>query len=668
MSGSRVRGALRRRAGRAAAQPVDARSVERLLAELAQSVDADAGVGLFLADDEGVLRSVASRGDVPFAPPRPRRGLRLGSAPRLEAAGATLLLPVPDRRTGFLYLARRSRRPFTEADRTVAGLYARQLASDAVAPALATATSSWARQLEAIQAIAAQLTRLASVEDVGLALCIETRQVIDYHNCRVYVLDPNGVDLVPVAFRGELGLYPRETIEALRCQVGEGLTGLVAATGESLTVPDAARDPRALDIPGTDAIDESMLLVPLRYEGRVTGVVVLSKLGLDQFDADDLRVLQILADQAAVAVANARLLAGRDLFVAELNALLEMSQAGNRVVDERTLATSLCRQLATAAGVEGCVISRWDSASTTLRTIAQFGSDDQEPTYDILDFPATRRVLRDRRPLVVQADDPDADPAELALMRRFGEQTVLLLPLLAGAESVGLIELVVRSRRRDFTEHELDFCLTMANQAGTVLENARLLDHLRRVADVDQLTGVANHRYLQERLAQEVARASRTGRPLSLLMIDLDGFKEVNDRYGHADGDRVLRDVAAALKVAVRANDIVARYGGDEFVVLMPDTGEGRARTVAERVVEGVRGGTHQLSEGTEIQLSASAGLAVHPEDGRTPATLLQAADASMYAVKRAGGGAVERRRMRAGRTGPAPAGVPASGDRRQRG
>jgi diguanylate cyclase (GGDEF)-like protein len=636
------------------------------LAELAQSVGADAGVGLFLADDEGVLRAVATRGDVPIAPPRPRRGLHLGGPAHPAPTGATLLLPVPDRRTGFLYLARRGYRPFTEADRTVAGLYARQLASDAVAPALANATSSWARQLEAIQAIAAQLTRLASVEDVGLALCVETRQVIDYHNCRFYVLDPNGIDLVPVAFRGELGLYQGETIEALRCQVGEGLTGLVAATGESLIIPDAARDPRALDIPGTDTIEESMLLVPLRYEGRVTGVVVLSKLGLEQFDADDLRLLQILADQAAVAVENARLLAGRDLLVAELNALLEMSQAGNRVVDERTLATSLARQLCTAAAVEACVISRWEPGSTMLRTIARHGSEDMEPSYDILDFPATRRVLRDHRPLVVQAEDPDADPAELGLMRRFGEQTVLLLPLLAGAESIGLIELVMGSRRRDFTEHELDFCLTMANQAGTVLENARLLDHLRRVADVDQLTGVANHRHLQERLAQEVARASRTGRPLTLLMIDLDGFKAVNDRYGHADGDRVLRDVAAALKVAVRANDIVARYGGDEFVVLMPDTAEGMARTVAGRVVEGVRGRTHQLTDGTEIRLSASAGLAVHPEDGRTPAALLRAADASMYAVKRAGGGGVERRRARAGRASAAVAGSPAAGERRQ--
>jgi diguanylate cyclase (GGDEF)-like protein len=189
--------------------------------------------------------------------------------------------------------------------------------------------------------------------------------------------------------------------------------------------------------------------------------------------------------------------------------------------------------------------------------------------------------------------------------------------------------------------------VTMADHAATVLENARLLHTFRQVADVDQLTGVANHRYLQERLRQESARAARTKRPLSVLMVDLDGFKEVNDAHGHSEGDGVLAAVAAALRLAVRDNDVVARYGGDEFVILMPDTAEKDATVVAERVLSTVADSPYRLRDGTEIALSASAGLAIYPADGRNPATLLAAADRSMYAVKRDGGRGVRRAERR---------------------
>jgi diguanylate cyclase (GGDEF)-like protein len=217
-----------------------------------------------------------------------------------------------------------------------------------------------------------------------------------------------------------------------------------------------------------------------------------------------------------------------------------------------------------------------------------------------------------------------------------------MLPLVVSGKTVGLVELVSREPRQ-FTEYELDTSVTMSNQAGAVLENARLVDQLRRAADIDQVTAVHNHRYLQERLKQELARSGRARSPLAVLMIDLDGFKGINDRFGHADGDKVLRSIAAGIKFAVRSNDIVARYGGDEFVVLMPDTPEMAARVVADRVVTGIRNRRHAMHDGTEVGVGASAGLAVFPDDARTPQALLRAADAAMYSVKRAGGSAVRR-------------------------
>lgn len=498
------------------------------------------------------------------------------------------------------------------------------------------------RHLEAIQRIAADLTRLATVEEIGQGLCAGTHQVIDYHNCRFYVVDPNGVDLMPLAFSGDMDLYGTETFEALRCRVGEegeGVTGWVAARGEPLIVPDVEAEARAVDVPGTPQIQESMLLVPMRYEDRVTGVVVLSKLGHDQFTTDDLRLLQILADQAAIAVENARLLAGRNQVVRELEALLDISRSVTEVSEERELAALVAGKLRRAAGVEACIVSGWERGSTLLRALAADGIEVPDEHYDIAERPAVRRVLRFGDPLVVQADDPAAHAAEVAFMERMGIQTLLVLPCATGGRAIGLVELASCSGRADFTQHDIDFCATLANHAGTVLENVRLMEQLRHHADIDQLTGVANHRYLHERLAQEVARAGRTKSPLSVLMMDLDGFKRINDTHGHADGDGVLRDVAAAIKVAVRANDIVARYGGDEFVVLMPDTPEEQARIVEARVLRAIEERRHELPDGSALSLTASAGLAVYPDGGNGSAALLRAADESMYARKRARGG-----------------------------
>jgi diguanylate cyclase (GGDEF)-like protein len=623
-----------------------AEQLESLLQDLVRAVAADAGAGLYLDDGEGMLQLVAqtkARGQLVqgrWRRPKP-----------VADRGRTLLVAVPDVRGGVLVLEREGRDEFTSDDQAVARLYARQLAQQVTVEGARPRSTIWTRQLEAIQNIAAQLTRLTSVAEVAMAICVEIGRVIEHDNARVYVVAEDGVTLEPVAFRSVNPAYAGETAEGLRIRVGEGVTGWVAARGQPLIVPDASRDARVVDVPGTPGVvEESMLLVPLRHENRVTGVIVLSRLGVGRFDLDNLRLLQVLCDQAAVAIENAKLHASRERLVGELAVLLEISQATQLADDQPELARVLAEKLAKASHADACVISRLDEGSTHLRTLGVHGSVPILPSYDILEYPLTRRVLRDSEPAVVQVAASEADPAEVRLLQGMGAKSLLMMPLAHGGRIAGLVELFSLHAPHEYTPSEISVYRTMANQAATVLENARLVEQLRQAADVDQVTGVNNHRYLQERLKQEAARSSRSRAPFSVLMIDLDGFKAVNDKHGHADGDRVLRNVANDLKLAVRTNDVVARYGGDEFVVLMPDTGEGQAKAVARRVVDGVRNRRHLLSDGYEATVSASAGLAVYPEDGRTPRTLLQAADVAMYAVKRSGGSDVRRgtRGMRA--------------------
>ena len=162
----------------------------------------------------------------------------------------------------------------------------------------------WGEQLRSIQKLGTRLGRLTTVSEIGQAICTELRQLIDYHNVRVYQVQ--GEDAIPVAWRGELGEYVGEFGEQLRVRVGQGITGWVAEHGIADYLPNAANDPRVETIPDTEPdLDESMILAPMRFDDRIIGVIVLSKLGLDQFMRDDLRYLEIYASMAAQAMANA---------------------------------------------------------------------------------------------------------------------------------------------------------------------------------------------------------------------------------------------------------------------------------------------------------------------------------------------------------------------------
>lgn len=182
-------------------------------------------------------------------------------------------------------------------------------------------------QLNMLHSLAARLNRLNDVREIGDAITAELRTLIDYHNCRIYLLQPNGETLAPVVFRGALTEYEGETYEELVTKVGEGITGHVAVTGEPFYTPDANQVSFAVQIPGTAEIDESMLAVPLLVGDRATGVIVLSNLGIDQFDQQDMRLLEVLASHAAVAFENARLFQMEREAAETSSALLGLSQA-----------------------------------------------------------------------------------------------------------------------------------------------------------------------------------------------------------------------------------------------------------------------------------------------------------------------------------------------------
>src|SRR5260221_14086124 len=170
--------------------------------------------------------------------------------------------------------------------------------------------------------------------------------------------------------------------------------------------------------------------------------------------------------------------------------------------------------------------------------------------------------------------------------------------------------------------------------AAVALDNALLLKRAEALSVTDDLTHLYNSRYLNQVLRRETKRASRSGRPLSLLFIDLDGFKGVNDAHGHLSGSKALVEAAAGIRGSARETDVVARFGGDEFSIVLPDTGGEGAFAVGERVRQRVAEHRFLAADGLDIRLSVSVGVATLPDAAASAEELVQAADAAMYVVK----------------------------------
>nr|HMN61199.1 sensor domain-containing diguanylate cyclase [Anaerolinea sp.] len=208
-------------------------------------------------------------------------------------------------------------------------------------------------------------------------------------------------------------------------------------------------------------------------------------------------------------------------------------------------------------------------------------------------------------------------------------------PIRVEGKTVGFLSLMA-ARPGFFTAEQAERLMAFANQTAVALQKVRLIESLHRLATTDALTGLANRRHLLERAEREFEHARRYFEPISALMLDIDHFKQVNDTYGHAAGDEVLRTVAEVCAAALRKVDVIGRYGGEEFAALLPETRLHDAATVAERLALAVSDLPFDI-QGRLLHVTVSVGVAEAQGPGDTLARLIDRADQAMYRAKQAG-------------------------------
>jgi diguanylate cyclase (GGDEF)-like protein len=506
--------------------------------------------------------------------------------------------------------------------------------------------ATWAAQLQSIQQLGVRLSRLTSVREIGLAIATELRQLIDYHNVRVYRLV--GDDLVPVAMQGQVGEYVDETPEQLMVKFGEGITGWVAENRIAQNLPDAGNDPRANTIPGTDEdLDESMLLAPMTFEDQVLGVLVLSKLGLHQFSDDDLRLLVIYASFAAQAFATAdateRLRAQSEALERQLvnqRGLLQVTESILTTLDPRAILDQVVERLAELVGYDNIAIEIVDPVTGLLTPLTARGihaAEYLEPWGPGEEGLATW-VVANNEPALVLDERHDGRVNQFRSTDAL-DGSLICVPLRGRSGATGVLTLERLGLDVRYSDDEFELVKLFAAQVSIALQNAEVHRAVEIRAQTDDLTGLLNHGTFQGWLERSVESRD----PFSLIMLDLDNFKAVNDALGHQAGDRLLAELASAIVGAGRETDHVFRYGGDEFAVILPGTDASSALAVAERI----RGAIHAIGgPGTtwadqRMDVSVSIGLATFPLDGLTPGSILLAADRACFVAKRTGKGLI---------------------------
>ncbi len=372
----------------------------------------------------------------------------------------------------------------------------------------------------------------------------------------------------------------------------------------------------------------SFIAAPMVYGDALLGVISAQSYEPGAYGPDDLELLSAIADHAAVALYNARVMdrTERRRLEAErleqagraLTASLDLPEVLNRIVDAT-------RALSQADGAGVWLIHGDDQAELAISAGAS-----ALPAGTTVSVPGDlrNRAIEDQKPLIFDIRRPDAIFEQV--QGRLTAESGIAVPLITEGQLVGALS-VSHRKARDYEPEDVTMLERLAHQAAIAIANARLHEQILTLSLTDPLTDLPNRRHMQMFLDKEFAAAQR-GRQLSVVMFDLDNFKRYNDQAGHQAGDQALQAFGAILREQTRAMNFAARYGGDEFICILSDTGPDGARMHVGRVLHGVD--RDRVLSG----IGVSAGVATYDETMASVDDLMRAADRQLYRAKKRSG------------------------------
>jgi len=559
-----------------------------------------------------------------------QHGLETGYLGGSDTSAAKIYVPLNTGSRTIGTLTVQSTRPFAYSDDDVQTLsvIAAQAAVAIVNARLYAESVESVKQTEALLSIAQMINNSLNQADVLDAILRSMRGVVPYFFASILMPDNARAELRLVGVIGPLTDDDRRT---LRVPFGQGVTGTVFRTGQPMIVPDVR------DFPGyiASSVDgvRSEMAVPLKRGDSIIGVLNVESDQVNGFTIEDPRVLTLFASQAAIALENARLLGAQQQRVYELQTIESIVQKLTPLHDVPAIADLIDSELKQLIDFHACRLFVLDPRGRSLRPI---NADAQDIRLRIGEGLAGW-IAEHGEAVIVPNALVDPRPTQIA-GTPLRQESLMGAPLIYEDRVRGVITLS-KLGIDQFDENSLRLLEIIAAQAAIAFDRARLYDELRTQAITDDLTQVYNRRYLLERLGEERSRAIRNDHALAAIMLDIDKFKRVNDSFGHDAGDIVLRVLALLIRGAVRAEDIVSRYGGEEFCILLPEipgpdvllVAERLCRTIAEHSFPGEAGIEH-------ITVSVGAALLEPQDEG---SELITRADLAMYQVKRHGGNGV---------------------------